>query len=357
MNRCSFLIVVFVLSLTSIGFTQTTQTISLNVAGATRSCVVHVPSGINKPALVLLIHGAFGNGAGFENDTRMDVVADREKFIAVYPSSSGSFWDMQTTSEFPFLLAVIDTIDARYHIDRDRVYCTGFSQGGFISFGVGCVLSDVFAAVAPVSGHIPDCAKQCTPKRPVPILITFGTNDYGISNGDVSSFMNDINAWLKSDSCSSTPTRMRPYPPSNPKSWVTRVTYEGAQGSEVMYDSIVGGGHEWAMDTSTKVNTSEEVWAFFKKFSLKGNTTDISQKTFSVANESISASYSSGIVRLQGQGIWEKSLVRVIDTKGRLVASVNTVQNQFAFKNKSSGIYMIMLRGNSKPATLKMVIP
>ncbi len=357
MNRCGFLIVVFILSLASIGFTQITQTISFKVAGVTRSCVVHVPSGINKPALVLLIHGAFGTGAGFANDTRMDKVADREKFIAVYPSSVGSFWDMQTTNEFPFLQAIIDTVDARYHIDRNRIYCTGFSQGGFISFGVGCVLSDVFAAVAPVSGHIPDCAKQCTPKRPVPILITFGTNDYGISNGDVSSFMNDINAWLKADSCSSTPTRMRPYPPSNPKSWVTRVTYEGARGSEVMYDSVVGGGHEWAMDTTTRVNTSEEVWAFFKKFSLNGNSTDISQKTFSVARESISVSYSSGIVLLQGQDIGEKSQVRVIDTKGRLVASATAVQNQFRFKNKSNGVYMVLVSGNNRPVTLKMVIP
>ena len=65
----------------------------------------------------------------------------------------GTWADMQGTTNFPFFLAVIDTVDARYHIDRNRVYMTGFSQGGMIGFVASCSYANVFAAVAPVSGH------------------------------------------------------------------------------------------------------------------------------------------------------------------------------------------------------------
>ena len=119
MNRGAFLTTIFVAFLATSVFTQTTQTWSIKVNGNTRSCVVHVPSGIDKPALVFFVHGAFGSGAGFENDTKGDVTADREKFIAVYPSAaanggSGTWADMFGTSDYPFYLKIIDTVKARY---------------------------------------------------------------------------------------------------------------------------------------------------------------------------------------------------------------------------------------------------
>ena len=169
-------------------FAQTTQTISFKVGGTARSGVVHVPAGVNKPPVVFFVHGYGGNGAGFANDTKADKVADREKFIAVYPSANGGAWSMYDTSEYPFLRMLLDTVDARYKIDRNRVYCAGFSQGGFISFGLGYKHPEIFAAVAPVSGHIPSFSTAAALPRPVPMFLTFGTND--ISN--VASFMADV---------------------------------------------------------------------------------------------------------------------------------------------------------------------
>lgn len=75
------------------------------------------------------------------------------------------------------------------------------------------------------------------------------------------------------DSCAAAPTVIRPYPATNPKSLVTRITWKGCEGgTEVIADSVNGGPHEWPMDIQTKVNTSEEAWAFFKRFSLSGST-------------------------------------------------------------------------------------
>ena len=262
MNCRRFLVLAFLVSLAGTGFGQTTQTISFNVAGVSRSFVAHVPSGISNPPLVFFVHGYGGSGSSFENDTKADKVADHEKFIAVYPSAISGSWAMNDTTDYPFLLAIIDTVDARYHIDRKRIYCSGFSQGGFISFGLGYKYPGIFAAIAPVSGHIPSFATSTAIKRTVPVFMTFGTNDVS----SVATFMADLTTWLKWDTCPATHTTTRPYPSTNPKSVITRVTYACAGGTRVVYDSVVGGPHEWAMDTVTKVNTSEEVWAFLKQF-------------------------------------------------------------------------------------------
>jgi len=245
--------------------------------------------------------------------------------------------------------AVLIVVHQRYHIDTTKVYMTGFSQGGMISFVAGCSFSNVFAAVAPVSGH---SGTTCNLKRPVPVFMTFGTKDMG----DPSSFMADLKIWLKLDSCPSTPTIIRPYPSSNPNSVVTRITYGPcAQGSYVIADSIQGGGHGWPTDTKTSVNQADEVWAFFKQFTLNGPVTGVNQPKIAAVREPVSASYSSGIIRLQG--VSDKCIVKVINTKGITVATGSAVQHQFALKNKPSGVYVVKVSDNNRPFALRMVIP
>ena len=335
------------------GFAQTTQTITFNVAGKTRSGVVHVPSGTSKPPVVFFVHGYGGSGAGFENDTKGDKVADREKFIAVYPSAVSGSWSMYDTADYPFLLALLDTVDARYKIDRNRVYCTGFSQGGFISFGVGYKHPEVFAAVAPVSGHIPSFSTSAPLKRPVPMFLTFGTND--VSN--VASFMTDLNTWLKLDTCNlSSKKEVRPYPATRKNSVVARITYSCAQGSVVMVDSVVGGPHEWAMDTVNKVNTTEEVWAFLKQFSLSSTPlpTAIHPTTADLHLAAV-ASFRDGKVYLPEASDIEA--VRVTDLQGKLIATATVTDQSFEFGNRHSGTYLVTGIGKGETRTFKVLVP
>jgi hypothetical protein len=255
---------------------------------------------------------------------------------------------MSGSNDFTFLLAIIDTIDKKYHIDKNRIYSCGFSQGGFMSFQLACRYSDIFAAIAPTSGLLNG---TCVLKRPVSMRLTFGTND--VATPEV--FMQSVSAWLKLDSCPSIPVVTRPYPSTNPNSVVTRLYFGPcAQGTEVIADSIRTGGHEWPMNTNDRINNSEETWSFLKNFSLK-STTAVHKQIFSLAPDCISAFYCSGIVRLQGTG--ENGLVRVVDTKGRLVAIATANQHQFAFKNKPSGIYMVQMNGNDRAVSLRLVIP
>jgi poly(3-hydroxybutyrate) depolymerase len=333
--------------LSSGSFAQTTLTFP--VAGVTRTSIVHAPSGLSdKPPLMLQIHGYNIDGSLWQRITQMDKVADREKFIVVYPSALNKSWNMNGGDDLTFLRALIDTVDARYHIDRNRVYVSGFSQGGFMSFLMGCKYSDVVAAIAPVSGMLNG---TCTLKRPVPMYLKFGTNDVATP----SSFMASVSSWLKFDSCPSTPTVTRPYPADNPKSAVTRLSYGPcAQGSEVVVDSVRLGTHEWVLTTDTNTNTNEEVWGFLKRFSLK-NTAISHQRTIVSMNNHISASYGSGIVRLQGVG--EKCFAQVIDTKGRRITANAVVRRQFAFKNKPRGVYMVVVNAGNRPVAIKIAVP
>lgn len=120
-----------------------------------------------------------------------------------------------------------------------------------------------------------------------------------------------------------------------------------------MVDTVSGGEHNWVLNTDTNVNTSEEVWAFLKNFTLKGNTGN--KKTSSLAEyKMISVCYSSGIVYLQG--VKENCTVSVVDTKGRLVASTSITQSRFAFVQKS-GVYIVKVTLNDRSVAIKMVVP
>ena len=333
-------------------FAQTTQTISFKVGGTARSGVVHVPAGVNKPPVVFFVHGYGGNGAGFANDTKADKVADREKFIAVYPSANGGAWSMYDTSEYPFLRMLLDTVDARYKIDRNRVYCAGFSQGGFISYGMGYKHPEIFAAVAPVSGHIPSFSTAAALPRPVPMFLTFGTND--ISN--VASFMADVSTWLKLGGCDISSRRIQhPYPATNRNSTVARITYSCAQGSEVVIDSVVGGGHEWAMDTVKKVNTTEEVWAFFKRFTRSG-TTSVGVEAQADVPALLHASYRAGRVRLHGAGE-ENGRVIVTDLEGRTVRTLAVSGASFVFDGMPTGVYLVRVDARNGSRASRFTIP
>src|SRR5690606_15726089 len=236
--------------------------------------------------------------------------------------SNQQSWDMSGPNDFAYLLAIIDSVDARHGIDRNKVYASGFSQGGFLSFQLGCRYADRFAAIAPVSGLLNGA---CAPKRPVPMIFTFGTNE----GFDVNGFIESGEKWVELNGCTGSPTVARPYPAGNPNSVVTRTTHTSCmQGAEVVVQSVQGGGHEWPMNTQTKVNNSEEIWAFFKKFSLSPSTA-LPGKPLPAMRKSLSASYSEGAVRLRGT--YGQVTVRVLDYSGKLVAAGTAVDGRFAF--------------------------
>jgi poly(3-hydroxybutyrate) depolymerase len=138
-------------------------------------------------------------------------VADEEGFVVAFPEGTGSLapWNVGpgvcapgnlangNGDDFAFLDAMIDAIAASQCIDRERVFVTGFSMGGYFSNHVGCAHSDSVRAVAPHSGGT--YTGSCD-GGPIPVLILHGSAD-GLINIGCGTQARD--EWVARNGCSS----------------------------------------------------------------------------------------------------------------------------------------------------------
>jgi polyhydroxybutyrate depolymerase len=142
-----------------------------------------------RPALVLNLQGAGGNGAFQEAITGFDAQADRLGWIVAYPDAATGGWHTfgccQSNSlvdDVGFMAMLIDRLESTDAIDPARVYVTGASRGGMMAYRLACELSSRVAAVAPVAGNMADpggsaAAVPCAPSRPVSVLDIHGSAD------------------------------------------------------------------------------------------------------------------------------------------------------------------------------------
>jgi poly(3-hydroxybutyrate) depolymerase len=92
-------------------------------------------------------------------------IADREGFVVVYPDGALGLgpWNvgeeicgsgalvMGFNDDQAFIDEIIKFVDQDRCLDRDHIFVTGFSMGGYFSNEVGCLRSDI-AAIGPHSG-------------------------------------------------------------------------------------------------------------------------------------------------------------------------------------------------------------
>ncbi len=84
---------------------------------------------------------------------KFEALADTANFVVVYPEGENSSWDIGGNKDVNFIVAIIDSMYNRYQIDRNRVYATGFSMGGMMSWHLSCKIPDKIAAIVP--GNLP----------------------------------------------------------------------------------------------------------------------------------------------------------------------------------------------------------
>jgi predicted peptidase len=75
----------------------------------------------------------------------------------------------------PALFHLIDTMAARYRIDPDRIYLTGVSAGGDLTWDLALVHPERFAAIVPMSGE--SDARDAARLRNVPVWVFQGGKD------------------------------------------------------------------------------------------------------------------------------------------------------------------------------------
>ncbi len=289
-----------------------THQLDLMIAEQERHCIIHVParcSAEKNHPLVLFFHGGGGTAQSAIDETGWIEKADREGFIVAFPEGTPRHqgrpsrfvgnpqtWNdgsertglgavAQGVDDVAFVSALLDALAARYPVDPQRIYTTGFSNGASLSFRLARELSTRFAAAAPVAGV--DWLSGPVPDRPVPVLYIVGTADpkspyfggeirigdkfYGIK--PPTQQMMETWAHFFTPAPSAT-TSVSP-------SGTIRTAYAAPDGREsVICLAIPGHGHHWpggnsklpewfAGKNSSTLNATDIIWEFFRQQSCR----------------------------------------------------------------------------------------
>ncbi len=252
---------------------KTDKDVTIKVNGENRSYRLYVPSTMkdNCP-LVLSLHGAGGQSSN-KSPFRTDV-ADKAGCIVAYPQGKltafpglggmqANGWSAYGEENFDtdFLKAVIEDVASKYAIDRQRLYCCGFSNGGMMTYVMANTCSHLFAAFAAISGYpINEFHLHHTSWRPVPFLHIHGKNDDFVKYSLVPNIIDNMVARNGAN----------PVPKKTAKSGkYTKSVYEAGEGGfPIIFYEIEGMGHEDYTGNTEDNSSAQTMWNFFKQYTL-----------------------------------------------------------------------------------------
>ncbi|MEM2086444.1 MAG: pectin acetylesterase-family hydrolase, partial [Archaeoglobaceae archaeon] len=227
------------------------EKVTLSFGGLERTYYYYVPTSYNvsKPTpLVLVFHG--GGSCGLAQMLAADDFAEQYGFILVTPDGYG--WTWNRTRDVPFVEKIIEDMQAKFNIDKSRIYAMGISMGGMMTTYVLYDLSDKIAAVGIVSGSrvlASELANGTLPPRPMTVVISAGTGER-VTGNPINEHLNGRNATqllIQAWNCTPTPeTKFWPSNQNDPNTNVTRYVYTGCKnGVKVVYFEVGNGGHAW----------------------------------------------------------------------------------------------------------------
>lgn len=275
-----------------------------------RHYIVHVPPRAEaQPAVVLNFHGGGAHARVHQEYVRMDALADREGFLAVYPDGTGPLrrrfltWNGGTccgvaagtqVDDVGFVRALLDDLAERTSYDPARVYATGLSNGAMMSYRLAAELSERIAAIAPVAGSM--VLAHFAPKRAVPVMHIHSVDDgralYGGGLGAPYPLANTrvlhppveerLGEWARANGCGPEPEVRERHEwrrsAASPLHTATRYAYPHCKAETALW-KLTGAGHvwpggvldylTWLLGPGTRViDANEEMWRFFSRHRL-----------------------------------------------------------------------------------------
>lgn len=257
------------------------QESSLTVGGSTRWYRIYTPDPLpaNLP-MVLLLHGGTGSmrsilrpNAGGTKEWL--TLAEQEGFILLVPNgtntdSGDTYGDDQNwndhrpdsaagqtnTDDVGFILALIDRITAQYPLDSERIYLTGASNGGLMTYRLLIETPDRFAAGAAFIANLPEPAQNLPVLgKPTPLMISNGTEDplmpwegglVGKDRGMVISAEETVSWWVIANKVNPGQKTSELLLDADPEDncRIQKVYYpSGSNGAPVVFYTVQGGGH------------------------------------------------------------------------------------------------------------------
>lgn len=282
-----------------ISTTAYSQTIKkeLIVDGVRRTYSLYLPSGFSGESglpLVINMHGLGSNATEQAAYSRFNTLADVDNFIVVYPEGleatvpdinfTGQHWNAYFDTgidDVGFIDLLIDVIWNQYQIDVSKVYATGMSNGGFMSYTLACELNDRFAAIASVTGSMVVTAPiVCNAEIPVPVAQFHGTADGVVpfeGSNTLLSMDELIELWTDLNGCVTDGVVGEDLEDKNDSdnSTVTRFVYSDCDDNGIVdFYRINNGGHTWpgafiivdAGPTNKDIDATRLIGDFFAQY-------------------------------------------------------------------------------------------
>src|SRR4051794_22330062 len=253
-------------------------------AGGSRTYRGYVPSTYKQGTavpLVVVLHGCTQSADVMRQLTRFDQLAEKKRFIAVFPEQPQSAnyqncWNFfqdssmhRGSGESALIAGITDWVEQHYTIDSKRVYVAGLSAGGAMASVMGATYPDVYAAIGVGSGceyaatatcagyQSADPAKAASAAfaamgsfaRPVPVVAFEGDKDTTVPPVNADQL---VTQWLATDdlaadgTIATTPFSSEDGQVPNGRSYTVR-RYNDAAGHELLeYWTVHGMTHAWS---------------------------------------------------------------------------------------------------------------
>ena len=252
--------------------------------GLKRRYLYYIPKNFNSMAnhpLIFILHG-FNQPVEtiVSGYSAMQTRADADGTILIYPVATGSFekrslaWNTRfgtfANTAFPetekvddvgFISHLIDVFLDNMNVDPDRVYITGTSLGGAMTYTLSCYIPERLAAIAPVIMQVSTkIVDEFQKARPVPVMIITGTADplvsgrgsRGSAKDMLSIVSTDANIayWKSRNGIFSDPVKTvladrvtEVFKGVPTPSHIIRYSWNSATGNDVVWLKVVNGGH------------------------------------------------------------------------------------------------------------------
>lgn len=127
--------------------------------------------------LIMFLHGSGESGSDLslvkKHGPPKIVETKRDfPFIVVSPQSARRGWNADV------LAALLDEIILNYQVDRDRIYLTGLSMGGYGTWSLAAAYPERFAAIVPICGG--GSTEDAPRLKDLPIWVFHGAKDEAV---------------------------------------------------------------------------------------------------------------------------------------------------------------------------------
>ncbi len=379
MKKSLLLLSLWVCSASFSAFAQWTNH-TLNFQSMTRQYRVYVSPAYNasNPAsLVFALHGLGDNMQNFSN-IGMNFIADTANIIVVVPQAvtdpllNANAWNSRagtmgyypnaTVDDVGFISTLIDLMLDNYSINPKRIYCCGFSMGGFMTQRLACELNDKIAAFASVAGTLGSGITSCTPGRAVPIAhfhgtqdgtVGFSTNNYGLNADSL------VNFWAAHNQCDAPPVHTLLPDVAADGFTVEHYLHENGQDqTEVEFFIVNNAGHIW-LSPANDISYTHEIWKFFSKHQHPTYTSIGAEQAFSEVE--IFPNPAGEFIQVRLGSIPASGVtLQLFDTYGRLVLSRQVQHSEYILPLAASGVakgmYLLHLQSEKARGTFKIIV-